>query len=116
MKFYVGLQLLTIRQLIRLKMYIYDNFKLTYVSADRITLTFTHMDLERYSSCIHDYVVVFDGDNANGTVIGRYCGNRIPTSMTSQGSSMTVQFVSDPSVQLSGFRALYTTSISSKCF
>ena len=97
-------------------MYIYDNFKLTYVSADRITLTFTYIDLEMYSSCIHDYVAVFDGDNANGTVIGRYCGNRIPASMTSQGSSMTVQFVSDPSVQLSGFRALYTKSISSKYF
>lgn len=83
-------------------------------SDDRVTLTFTHMDLELYNSCNHDYVTVYDGDDVNGTVVGTYCGSTVPASITSQGSAMTVQFTSDASVQKSGFRALYTKSVSSK--
>ncbi|XP_071156308.1 cubilin-like isoform X2 [Mytilus edulis] len=82
-------------------------------SNDRVTLTFTHMDLELYNSCNHDYVTVYDGDDVNGTVVGTYCGSTVPASITSQGSAMTVQFTSDASVQKSGFRALYTKSVSS---
>ena len=72
------------------------------------------MDLELNRICNHDYVVVYDGDDANGTEIGTYCGNTIPAPITSQGSAMTVQFISDQSIQMSGFRAVYTKSISSK--
>ncbi|XP_060075561.1 cubilin-like [Ylistrum balloti] len=83
-------------------------------SADRITLTFTHMDTEFYSSCIHDYVSVYNGDDEAAPLIGKYCGNTIPSPITSLGSALFVRFVTDISVQRTGFRAVYSKS-SSAC-
>ncbi|XP_061178089.1 cubilin-like [Saccostrea echinata] len=82
-------------------------------SDDRITLTFTHMDVEELSDCTKDYVRVLNGDDLDAPEIGTYCGRTIPSPITSSGSAMIVQFVSDRSIQRSGFRALYTKSLSS---
>lgn len=80
---------------------------------DRITLTFTHMDIEEFSDCGKDYIRVLNGDDLNAPEVGTYCGRTIPTPITSSGSALMIQFVSDRSVQMSGFRALYTKSMSS---
>ncbi|XP_052697133.1 cubilin-like isoform X2 [Crassostrea angulata] len=82
-------------------------------SDDRITLTFTHMDIEEFSDCGKDYIRVLNGDDLNAPEVGTYCGRTIPTPITSSGSALMIQFVSDRSVQMSGFRALYTKSMSS---
>ncbi|XP_069122184.1 cubilin-like [Argopecten irradians] len=82
-------------------------------STDRITLTFTHMDTEFYSSCIHDYISVYNGNDDAAPLIGTYCGNTIPSPITSLGSAMFIRFASDQSVQATGFRAVYTKSSSS---
>ncbi|XP_033761795.1 cubilin-like [Pecten maximus] len=82
-------------------------------SVDRVTLTFTHMDTEFYASCIHDYVSVYNGDDDDAPLIGTYCGSTVPAPITSLGSALFVRFVSDPSVQRTGFRAVYTKSSSS---
>lgn len=70
------------------------------------------MDTEFYSSCVHDYVAVYNGNDDDAPLIGQYCGTVIPTPLTSLGSAMFVTFISDPSVQKSGFRAVYTKSSS----
>ncbi|KAK3106526.1 hypothetical protein FSP39_021900 [Pinctada imbricata] len=88
-------------------------FKASYVTDDRVILTFTHMDIENHDSCRHDSVTVYDGNNEGASVIGTYCGRTVPQPITTQGSAMFVTFVSDPSVQTSGFRATYTKSVSS---
>ncbi|WAR06690.1 CUBN-like protein, partial [Mya arenaria] len=62
---------------------------------DRITLTFTHMDLELSNDCTKDYVLVQDGVDEQAPVIGQYCGEHSPTPVTSQGSALYVTFVSD---------------------
>ncbi|KAL3836256.1 hypothetical protein ACJMK2_021695 [Sinanodonta woodiana] len=82
-------------------------------SSDRVTLTFTHMDIEEVADCGHDYVTVMDGNDESAPLIGTYCGNVVPLPITSQGSALYVKFISDFSVQRTGFRAVYTKSASS---
>lgn len=89
--------------------------KFSNISDDRITITFTHMDVEEYADCGKDYVRVLNGDDPDAPEIGKYCGRTIPSPITSSGSAMVIQFVSDNTVQLSGFRVMYTKSLSSKC-
>lgn len=71
------------------------------------------MDIEEFSDCGKDYIRVLNGDDLNAPEVGTYCGRTIPTPITSSGSALMIQFVSDRSVQMSGFRALYTKSMSS---
>ncbi len=72
------------------------------------------MDVEEFNNCGHDYTQVLDGNNINAPEIGKYCGTVIPPPITSQGAALTLNFVSDSSDQRSGFRAVYTKSISCK--
>ena len=44
---------------------------------------------------------------------GRYCGTEIPHPVTSFSNALVVNFVSDSSVAVKGFRATYTGSTSS---
>ena len=71
----------------------------------KITLNFTHFDLEGYSfsSCYDDYVEV----RARYGYYGRkYCGTRSPFTFTSYGS-VSVTFYSDSYTTRSGFLAFY---------
>ncbi|XP_015260854.1 PREDICTED: cubilin-like, partial [Cyprinodon variegatus] len=72
-----------------------------------INLTFSSFDLESSSTCRYDYVKIYDGDNMNFPLVGTYCGNSIPAYFVSSGNFLTVQFVSDSSVQKQGFNATY---------
>ena len=42
---------------------------------------------------------------------GVYCGSRLPPVLTSEGNSMRIEFLSDNSVQKSGFAAIFFTGI-----
>ncbi|XP_071942939.1 cubilin-like isoform X2 [Antedon mediterranea] len=82
---------------------------------DRITLTFTHIDIEESTDglCAHDNVNVFNGnDEYAPLVIGPYCGTVLPQAFTSYSAAVTITFLSDGSVQKTGFRVTYTTSTS----
>ncbi|XP_059056661.1 tolloid-like protein 1 [Achroia grisella] len=78
----------------------------------RITLNFTHFDLEGNSmyqqECEYDSVTVHSKLGAD--VLrrhGAFCGNALPPPVTSDGSVLRVQFTSDASVHRSGFAAVY---------
>lgn len=73
-----------------------------------ITLTFTAFDTEQG----FDVVSVYDGSSNAATLLGSFSGNTIPPSLTSTGGDMFVTFTSDPSVNLTGWDANYTTSTS----
>ncbi|XP_068160694.1 cubilin [Antennarius striatus] len=72
-----------------------------------INLTFTSFELESSSTCRFDYVKVFDGDNIHFPLVGKFCGNSIPSYFVSSGNMLTVHFVTDSSVQRRGFNATY---------
>ena len=43
---------------------------------------------------------------------GVFCGSRLPPIITSEGNSLRIEFLSDNSVQKSGFAAVFFTGIS----
>lgn len=59
-------------------------------------------------SLIYVYLYqVYDGDNINFPLVGRFCGNSIPAYFVSSGNFLTIHFVTDSSVQRQGFNATY---------
>ena len=55
-----------------------------------------------------DYVEVRDGPDSNATLVGKWCNNVIPETITSTGNSLYVRFVSDTALARTGFRAVVT--------
>lgn len=80
---------------------------------EHITMTFTHIDTSEVSQdCTNHYVEVRDGDSGGGSdlttspLIGRYCGDRMPAPITSQGNALYI------TSSFGIFRATYATSTS----
>lgn len=82
----------------------------------RITLNFTHFDLEGNNvfqqECEYDSVEVYSklGDDIKRKH-GIFCGSRLPPLVTSEGNSLRLEFVSDSTIQKSGFAAIFFTDI-----
>ncbi|XP_044791572.1 procollagen C-endopeptidase enhancer 1 isoform X3 [Bubalus bubalis] len=75
-----------------------------------IALTFGKFDLEPDSYCRYDSVSVFNGPVSDDAKrLGKFCGDTVPGSITSEGNELLVQFVSDLSVTADGFSASYRT-------
>ncbi|XP_064635870.1 tolloid-like protein 1 [Lineus longissimus] len=76
----------------------------------RIILNFTHFDLEGNNhDCEYDSVEIRSGLGTEATQHGTYCGSTIPNPITSEGSSLRIEFNSDNSVQKTGFHAVFLT-------
>uniref|UniRef100_A0A673AMU3 Cubilin n=1 Tax=Sphaeramia orbicularis TaxID=375764 RepID=A0A673AMU3_9TELE len=75
-----------------------------------IRLSFDSFNLEYHSNCNFDYVEIYDnGTVQSGRLIGRYCGNSVPPSITSTDNLLTLLFVSDSSLAVEGFSATYVS-------
>ncbi|XP_015810319.3 cubilin [Nothobranchius furzeri] len=75
---------------------------------NRLQLSFITFHLQGDSSCQNDYLLIKEG-NSTGPVVGRFCGNTLPSNYTSViGHILWVQFVSDQSVSGAGFRAIFS--------
>ncbi|XP_029168402.1 cubilin-like [Nylanderia fulva] len=66
---------------------------------DHVTVTFTHMEIDpvgfgdiegSLGSCFWDYIQVFEGESVDGPVLGKWCNNITPPSITSTGSALTL--------------------------
>ncbi|XP_078577909.1 exoskeleton protein RP43-like isoform X2 [Branchiostoma floridae x Branchiostoma japonicum] len=76
-----------------------------------IELGFTAFDVEDDgSSCRYDYVAVYDGADTSAPLLAKLCGSTIPSPLRSQGSALTVRFVTDSSITETGFTLVYTTT------
>ncbi|CAH1246982.1 TLL1 [Branchiostoma lanceolatum] len=76
-----------------------------------IELEFTAFDVEAGgSSCSYDYVAVYDGPDTTAPLLAKLCGNTIPAPVHSHGNVLTVIFVTDFSVTMTGFALVYTTT------
>ncbi|XP_023561215.1 cubilin [Octodon degus] len=76
-----------------------------------IKLTFNTFVLESSASstsCIYDYVKLYDGESEDADLVGTFCGTRVPAPFISSGNFLTVQFVSDLLIETEGFNATYT--------
>nr|DBA25188.1 TPA: hypothetical protein GDO54_012746 [Pyxicephalus adspersus] len=74
-----------------------------------IKLTFTGFLLESEVArdCRYDFVKIFDGNSTSSNLQGTFCGNNIPADFTTNGSFLTIWFVSDSTVEHAGFNATY---------
>ncbi|XP_068091867.1 neuropilin-1 [Hyperolius riggenbachi] len=73
----------------------------------RIMINFNpHFDLED-RECKYDYVEVYDGENASGRLLGKYCGKIAPPALLSVGPSLFIKFVSDYETHGAGFSIRY---------
>ncbi|XP_071826204.1 cubilin-like isoform X2 [Apostichopus japonicus] len=77
---------------------------------DRITVTFVALDLETSPDGCFDYVQVSDGNHPLAAVGPEICGTAVPSPITSYGSSLVVDFISDGSNHGSGFKMFYSTA------
>lgn len=72
---------------------------------NHMTLSFTMFDLEASDHCNKDYIEI-RSDDVNGPLIGRYCGNSIPTNIT-MAMKYWIKFRSDREGTAGGFVASY---------
>lgn len=75
-------------------------------NAATITLSFVSFNTELNN----DGVIVYDGANNTAPILGQYSGTNLPSSVTSTGGSMFVEFLSGVSVRGNGWQANYTST------
>lgn len=69
-------------------------------------------DKTKEDRCKYNYIAVHDGDDTNATVIVRTCGTKVPPTVRSKGSALTVHMARSPAswnFRLGRFIALYST-------
>ncbi|KAM3590775.1 uncharacterized protein V6R79_016445 [Siganus canaliculatus] len=75
-----------------------------------IEVKFVKLDLEPDTYCRYDYVALFNGgETDNSRRIGKFCGDRSPGTVVTNGNELLVQFVSDLSITSDGFMAHYSS-------
>ncbi|MCI4387949.1 hypothetical protein PGIGA_G00079940 [Pangasianodon gigas] len=75
-----------------------------------IEVKFDKFDVERDTYCRFDYVAFYNGGERDvSRRIGRYCGDKAPEPIVTNGNVLLVQFVSDQSVTSDGFIASYAS-------
>lgn len=78
---------------------------------EKIRLIFSSIDIEASyaQNCYYDYVAIYDGQNDEASLVGRYCGRNTPPTVVSSGNFLLVKFRTDTSVVRGGFQATYET-------
>ena len=66
--------------------------------------------------CVFDYIDVYAVDSQGyRTVLGRFCGSKLPSPITSPQSTLLIEFVSDYTKPSVGFLGKYTFLGDSQC-
>ncbi|KAE8596094.1 hypothetical protein XENTR_v10015965 [Xenopus tropicalis] len=76
-----------------------------------IELKFNELDLEASSSCLYDYIAVYDGLNSSSPLLGRYCGNVLPPILRSSSNNLFLLFVTDNHITSRGWRATFRQTL-----
>merc|ERR1712004_572451 len=72
-----------------------------------VTFTFTNFILEDATGCSYDSLSFYNSDTVDpANLIGTYCGESTPESITSSGAVMFISFTSDYCVQHEGFNGI----------
>ncbi len=75
--------------------------------ATNVTLSFITFDIEQD----WDFLFIYDGETIDAPLIGTYTGTTIPSSITSTGNSLLVEFRSDCATISEGWEAMVTATI-----
>lgn len=71
----------------------------------KIQAVFTAFDVEEETNCGYDYLKIFNGSDTTSPLLGTFCGSNIPGPFVSTSGPLTFQFISDYSVNLTGWAA-----------
>lgn len=85
-------------------------WRITVPSEYQVAVKFHSFDIENQGNqdnCSYDFIEFRDGDSQNASIIGIYCGNKIPADLTSTTNKLYVRFKSDSTVQRAGFSASF---------
>jgi hypothetical protein len=64
--------------------------------------------LEETANCEYDYLEIRDGAYGYSTPLAKLCGHDFPRDINSNDRYLFLRFVSDDSIEYSGFRAVYS--------
>lgn len=69
-----------------------------------IQVEFRSFQLERQSRCLYDYLEVRDGDRSDMPLLGKFCGDVVPSPVKSSQNAMYIKFHSDGLTPKRGFQ------------
>ncbi|KAH8307687.1 hypothetical protein KR044_008974 [Drosophila immigrans] len=76
----------------------------------RIKLIFNEFNVESHQECAYDNVAIYDGDSELSSLLGRFCGDKIPYPISSTTNQLYMVLKTDKNKQMSGFMAMHSTS------
>lgn len=79
--------------------------------ATSITLNFNNFDVNNAG----DTLYVYDGNNSSAPLLGKFTGNTLPSSISSTGGTIFIQFITDGSLDDLGWEFSYTSTIPISC-
>lgn len=80
-------------------------------SIQNIKLTFLKLDLPD----TNDIIKIYEGDDNTGNIVATITGTNIPNTITVNGKSVFIEFISNDSVQGDGFLLSYSTTLYDFC-
>lgn len=78
-------------------------------AATTVTLNFSAFNTET----TNDIVNIYDGNTTSATLLGTFSGTAIPSAITSTGGRILVEFITNGSLNSSGWDASYTSTVAS---
>lgn len=83
---------------------------------DKVTLSFTYLDLLESEGCTTNHIEIYEGEGITGPLLGKLCNNKIPEPFFSSGNALTVHLTSEYGVTVGDkFDANYNTYSTGKC-
>lgn len=67
-----------------------------------IRAAFSSFNIENSTSCLYDYLVIFNGTSINDPQVGRYCGTTSPGTVTSTSASGALTFLWHSDINTTG--------------
>ncbi|KAK2582770.1 hypothetical protein KPH14_005035 [Odynerus spinipes] len=85
-------------------------WRITAPASERISIHFIErFDLTYSANCEREYVELRDGGTDNSKLMGKYCKDTAPSSMTTTGNMMYIHFYTDVAEPKNGFKAVVMT-------
>ncbi|EDW13989.1 dorsal-ventral patterning protein tolloid [Drosophila mojavensis] len=76
----------------------------------RIKLIFNEFNVESHQECAYDNVAIYDGESELSSLLGRFCGEKIPYPISSTTNQLYMVLKTDKNKQMNGFMAMHSTS------
>ncbi|CAB4058644.1 tok [Lepeophtheirus salmonis] len=75
----------------------------------RIKIIYVEFEMEPHQECAYDHLIMYDGHTTDDTILGRFCGSKLPHPIVASDDKLLLVFKSDASVQRRGFSAKHKT-------